>query len=89
MLAEALHPYPDDLLIATKVGLARWAAGEWATTPGPKTCATRSSTLRRLRRDHIGFLQLHRIDPSVPLADQLGTLRELRKEGKIGHIWLR
>lgn len=45
--------------------------------------------LRRLRRDHIGFLQLHRIDPSVPLADQLGTLRELREEGKIGHIWLR
>lgn len=44
--------------------------------------------LRRLRREHIGFLQLHRIDSRVPLADQLGALRELREEGKIGHIGL-
>ncbi|AWL36075.1 MULTISPECIES: aldo/keto reductase [Streptomyces] len=89
LLAEALHPYPDDLLIATKVGMARSAAGEWDHDARPEALRDQvEQALRRLRRDHIGFLQLHRIDPSVPLADQLGALRELREEGKIGHIGL-
>ncbi|MBL0780294.1 aldo/keto reductase [Streptomyces albidoflavus] len=89
LLAEALHPYPDDLLIATKVGMARSAAGEWDHDARPEALRDQvEQALRRLRREHIGFLQLHRIDPSVPLADQLGALRELREEGKIGHIGL-
>lgn len=89
LLAEALHPYPDDLLITTKVGMARSAAGEWDHDARPEALRDQvEQALRRLRRDHIGFLQLHRIDPSVPLADQLGALRELREEGKIGHIGL-
>ncbi|MFE9766106.1 aldo/keto reductase [Streptomyces sp. NPDC005808] len=90
LLAEALHPYPDGLLITTKVGVARSAStGEWGLDGRPAVLRAQvDEALRRLRVDRIELLQLHRIDPETPLADQLGTLRELRDEGKVGRIGL-
>ncbi|WP_326557830.1 aldo/keto reductase [Micromonospora sp. NBC_01796] len=90
LLAEALHPYPDGLLITTKVGVARsGAGGEWKLDGRPAVLRTQvEQGLRRLRLERIELLQLHRIDPETPLADQLGTLRDLRAEGKIGRIGL-
>ncbi|MFE7973927.1 aldo/keto reductase [Streptomyces shenzhenensis] len=90
LLAEALHPYPDGLLITTKVGVARSGpAGEWKLDGRPAVLRDQvERALRRLRVERIELLQLHRIDPETPLADQVGTLRELRAEGKIGRIGL-
>ncbi|WP_329473824.1 aldo/keto reductase [Streptomyces sp. NBC_01723] len=90
LLAEALHPYPDDLLITTKVGVARSGPdGEWRLDGRPAVLRDQvEQALRRLRVERIELLQLHRIDPETPLADQVGTLRELRDEGKIGRIGL-
>ncbi|MFH9297140.1 aldo/keto reductase [Streptomyces sp. NPDC017520] len=90
LLAEALHPYPDDLLITTKVGVVRSAeTGDWALNGRPESLrAEVDHALRRLRVDRIELLQLHRIDPETPLADQLGTLRELREAGKVGRVGL-
>jgi pyridoxine 4-dehydrogenase len=90
LLAEALHPYPDGLLITTKVGVVRSAeTGEWGLDGRPDVLRAQvDEALRRLRVDRIELLQLHRIDPETPLADQLGTLRELRDEGKVGRIGL-
>jgi pyridoxine 4-dehydrogenase len=90
LLAEALHPYPDDLLIATKVGVAPPDAEREARVDGrPEFLRDQvEQGLRRLRVDRLDLLQLHRIDPDVPLADQLGALRELQVQGKIGHIGL-
>ncbi|MFI1225556.1 MULTISPECIES: aldo/keto reductase [unclassified Streptomyces] len=90
VLAEALHPYPDGLLITTKVGVARSAeTGEWGLDGRPAVLRDQvDHALRRLRTDRIELLQLHRIDPGTPLADQLGTLRELRDAGKVGRIGL-
>ncbi|WND39624.1 aldo/keto reductase [Streptomyces sp. BB1-1-1] len=90
LLAEALHPYPDGLLITTKVGLARSGpSGEWKLDGRPAVLRDQvERALRRLRVERIELLQLHRIDPETPLADQLGTLRDLRAEGKIGRIGL-
>ncbi|MGH8930513.1 MAG: aldo/keto reductase [Egibacteraceae bacterium] len=90
LLAEALHPYPDDLLIATKVGVAPPRPQRDAAICGdPEFLRDQvDEGLRRLRVDRLELLQLHRIDPEVPLADQLGALRELQIEGKIGHIGL-
>ncbi|MFE6481732.1 aldo/keto reductase [Streptomyces sp. NPDC057757] len=90
LLAEALHPYPDGLLITTKVGVARSeSTGEWGLDARPAVLRAQVDlALRRLRVDRIELLQLHRIDPETPLADQLGTLRELRAEGKVGRIGL-
>ncbi|MFF1682205.1 aldo/keto reductase [Streptomyces sp. NPDC058256] len=90
LLAEALHPYPDGLLITTKVGVARSeSTGEWGLDGRPAVLRAQVDlSLRRLRVDRIELLQLHRIDPETPLADQLGTLRELRAEGKVGRIGL-
>ncbi|MGW1953813.1 aldo/keto reductase [Streptomyces sp. NPDC001920] len=90
LLAEALHPYPQGLVIATKVGIRRTASGEgWrhAGEPGDLRAQV-DEALRRLRLDRIELLQLHRLDPGVPLPDQLGALRDLRDEGKVGHIGL-
>ncbi|WP_026923803.1 aldo/keto reductase [Glycomyces arizonensis] len=88
LLAEALYPYPDDLHIATKVGISL-VDGEWRVDGRPSVLRDGvDQALRRLRVDRIGLLQLHRIDPDTPLADQLGALGELRAEGKIGHIGL-
>jgi aryl-alcohol dehydrogenase-like predicted oxidoreductase len=90
LLAEALHPYPDGLVITTKVGVARSGpSGEWRLDGRPSVLRDQvEEALRRLRVERIELLQLHRIDPETPLADQVGTLRDLRTEGKIGRIGL-
>ncbi|ARF62341.1 oxidoreductase [Streptomyces violaceoruber] len=90
VLAEALHPYPKDLLITTKVGVARSPeTGEWALNGRPEVLRDQvDHALRRLRVDRLELLQLHRIDPETPLADQLGALRDLRDAGKVGRIGL-
>ncbi|WP_327351456.1 aldo/keto reductase [Streptomyces sp. NBC_01304] len=90
LLAEALHPYPDDLLVTTKVGVAQTGpGGEWELNGQPDVLRDQvDHALRRLRVDRLELLQLHRIDPEVPLADQLGTLRELQSAGKVGRIGL-
>jgi pyridoxine 4-dehydrogenase len=89
LIAEALHPYPDDLLIATKAGLARTGPGEWHSIARPAYLRQQAElSLRRLGLERIELFQLHRIDPEVPLEDQIGTLKELHDEGKIGHIGL-
>jgi pyridoxine 4-dehydrogenase len=87
LIAEALHPYPDDLVIATKGGLRRTGPGEWPRDAHPKRlkeCC--EGSLRRLRLDRIDVYQLHAPDPKVPLEDSLGALGELQEEGKIRHI---
>ncbi|MHC5256494.1 aldo/keto reductase [Streptomyces sp. UC4497] len=90
LLVEALHPYPDELLVTTKVGVARSGpAGEWKLDGRPDVlCDQVERALLRLRVERIELLQLHRIDPETPLADQVGTLGDLRAEGKIGRIGL-
>ncbi|MEU9704391.1 aldo/keto reductase [Streptomyces sp. NPDC047981] len=89
LLAEALCPYPDDLLIATKVGVAPSGRDGWAHDGLPESLREQvEQGLRRLRTERVGLLQLHRIDPSIPVAEQVGVLRELQREGKIGHIGL-
>jgi len=89
LIAEALHPYPADLLVTTKVGISQPEPGRWELDGRPeKLRAEVDTALQRLRVDHIELLQLHRIDPNVPLADQIETLRELRDDGKIRHIGL-
>jgi aryl-alcohol dehydrogenase-like predicted oxidoreductase len=90
LLAEALYPYPADLLIATKVGVAPPDPPRDAAICGrPDFLRDQvEQGLRRLRVDRLELLQLHRVDPEVPLADQVGTLRELQIEGKIGHVGL-
>ncbi|MFP3989623.1 aldo/keto reductase [Streptomyces sp. E11-3] len=88
LLAEALFPYPDDLLVTTKVGVAH-TTGEWKLDGRPEVLREQvENALRRLRVERIELLQLHRIDPETPLADQVGTLRDLQGEGKIGRIGL-
>src|SRR5919204_4962823 len=87
LIAEALHPYPDDLVIATKGGLRRTGPGQWPRDARPerlKECC--EGSLRRLRLDRIDLYQLHAPDPRVPLEDSIGALRELQQEGKIRHI---
>ena len=89
LIAEALHPYPENLVIATKGGLVRPGPGKWEPNGDPahlrKTC---DESLRRLKRDRIDLYQLHRIDPKVPSAEQFATLAALREEGKIRYIGL-
>ncbi|HWA10062.1 MAG TPA: aldo/keto reductase [Opitutaceae bacterium] len=89
LIAEALHPYPKGLVIATKGGLTRSGPGEWAPVGRPeylRQCVELS--LRRLKVDCIDLYQLHRIDPKVPAAESLGALKELQKAGKIRHLGL-
>ncbi|WP_420036303.1 aldo/keto reductase [Streptomyces sp. cg28] len=88
-VAAALHPYADGLVIATKGGVVRTSAESWHIEGRPERLrAMCEASLRRLRRERVDLYQLHRIDPDVPLADQLGVLRELRDEGKIRHVGL-
>lgn len=88
LLAEALHPYPDDLVVTTKVGVVR-TGDDWKYDGRPESLRAQvDAGLKRLRVERIELLQLHRIDPETPLADQLGALRELRDGGKIGRIGL-
>jgi aryl-alcohol dehydrogenase-like predicted oxidoreductase len=89
LIAEALHPYPSGLVIATKGGLTRQGPDEWAPVGRPeyiRQCVEMS--LRRLRLERIDLYQLHRIDPKVPAEETLGALAELQAAGKIRHIGL-
>ncbi len=89
LVAEALYPYPADVVIATKGGVVRTSSSAWHIDGRRETVrAMCEASLRRLRVERIDLYQLHRIDPEIPLADQLGTLAELRAEGKIRHIGL-
>jgi len=89
IIAEALHPYPAGLVIATKGGYERPGPGKWVENGRPehlrKAC---EGSLKRLRLERIDLYQLHRIDSKVPAADQLGTLKDLQTQGKIRHIGL-
>src|SRR3954467_11293161 len=88
LIAEALHPYPDDLLIATKGGLVREGpGGDWPKDGRPEHLkAACEGSLKRLRLDHIDVYYLHRPDPDVPYEESVGALKELRDEGKIRHV---
>ncbi|NUO61158.1 MAG: aldo/keto reductase [Hamadaea sp.] len=89
LIREALHPYPENLVIATKAGLVRTGPDQWHPLGHPAYLRQQAElSLRRLGLERIDLFQLHRIDPAVPLADQLGALTELQKDGKIGHIGL-
>ena len=89
LIREALHPYADDVVIATKAGLTRSGPGDWRPVGRPEYLRQQCElSLRHLGLDTIGLYQLHRIDPQVPLADQLGELALLQQEGKIRHIGL-
>jgi pyridoxine 4-dehydrogenase len=89
LIAEALHPYPDDLVIATKGGLERPGPGQWTANGRPEHLVEAcEGSLRRLRLEQIPLYQFHRPDPRVPLEDSLGTLVMLKEQGKIRHIGL-
>ncbi|HLI59133.1 MAG TPA: aldo/keto reductase [Solirubrobacteraceae bacterium] len=89
LIHEALHPYPDDLVIATKAGLVRPGPGVWEPVGRPEYLRQQCEmSLRRLGLERIDLFQLHRIDPAVPVAESLGALVELQQEGKIRHIGL-
>jgi pyridoxine 4-dehydrogenase len=87
LIAEALYPYPDDLVIATKGGLVRPGPGRWEPDGRPdhlrQAC---EGSLARLRLDRIDLYQFHRPDPTVPVAESIGALAALKDEGKIRHI---
>lgn len=87
IIAEALAPYADDVVIATKAGFVRPGPDQWVIDARPerlRECA--EGSLRRLKRDRIDLFQLHRIDPRVPVEESLGALTDLQREGKIRHI---
>jgi pyridoxine 4-dehydrogenase len=89
IIREALYPYPDDLLIATKAGLVRTGPGKWHSVGRPEYLRQEAEmSLRRLGVERIDLFQLHRIDDQVPLADQLGVFTDLQAEGKVGSIGL-
>jgi pyridoxine 4-dehydrogenase len=89
IIAEALHPYPANLVIATKGGFERPGPDRWVENGRPEHLrAACEGSLRRLRLERIDLYQLHRIDSKVPAEDQLGTLKDLQAEGKIKHIGL-
>ena len=89
LIRRALHPYPDDLVIATKVGFTRQGPGVWTPVGRPEYLRQQVElNLRHLGVERIDLLQLHRIDPAVPVADQIGELGALQAEGKIAHIGL-
>jgi pyridoxine 4-dehydrogenase len=87
IIADALHPYPEQLVIGTKAGLTRQGPGVWTAVGRPAYLKQQVElSLRHLKVDRIDLIQLHRIDPEVPLADQLGAFAELKEEGKVRHI---
>jgi aryl-alcohol dehydrogenase-like predicted oxidoreductase len=89
IIAEALHPYPAGLVIATKGGFERPGPNKWVENGKPEHLkAACEGSLRRLRLECIDLYQLHRIDPKVPTEDQLGALKDLQAQGKIKHIGL-
>jgi aryl-alcohol dehydrogenase-like predicted oxidoreductase len=89
LIKEALHPYPSDLVIATKAGLTRPGPGQWVPDGRPAYLRERAeSSLTNLGLERIDLYQLHRIDPKVALEDQIGALKDLQDAGKIRHIGL-
>ncbi|MDF2710537.1 MAG: ydbC 3 [Nonomuraea muscovyensis] len=89
LIKEALHPYPVGLVIATKAGLVRTGPDQWLPVGRPEYLRQEAEmSLRRLGVERLDLWQLHRVDPAVPLADQLGVFTELQKEGKVRHIGL-
>jgi aryl-alcohol dehydrogenase-like predicted oxidoreductase len=89
LIAEALHPYPENLVIATKAGLQRPGPDQWEPDGRPEYLRERcEGSLQRLKVDCIDLFQLHRIDPKVPVEDQIGALVELQREGKVRHLGL-
>lgn len=89
LIKRALHPYADDLVIATKAGLTRHGPGIWQPVGRPEYLRQQAElSLRHLGLERIDLFQLHRIDPQVPLEDSIGELVLLQQEGKIAHIGL-
>jgi len=89
LIAEALHPYPKDLVIATKGGLTRQGPNKWLPVGRPEYLAQCvEMSLRRLKVERIDLWQLHRIDPKVPVEESLGAIKELQKQGKVRHVGL-
>ena len=89
LIREALHPYPDDLVIATKGGLERTGPGQWPTNGRPEHLIEAcEGSLRRLELEQIPLYQFHRPDPAVPLEDSIGAIVTLKEQGKIRHIGL-
>ncbi len=89
LIAEALYPYPKGLVIATKAGFDRTGPNQWVTNGRPEHLRSAcDGSLKRLRLDRIDLFQLHRIDTKVPADDQLETLKDLQKQGKIKHVGL-
>lgn len=87
LIAEALYPYPQDLVIATKGGLLRTGPNEWPPDGSPKHLREAlEGSLRRLRRDYIDIYQFHRPDPKVPFEESVGEIAKLKAEGKIRHV---
>jgi len=89
LISETLHPYPEDLVIATKGGLERTGPGRWPTNGRPEHLIEAcEGSLRRLKVEQIPLYQFHRPDPAVPLEDSIGALVTLKEQGKIRHIGL-
>src|SRR5690348_16987544 len=87
LIAEALHPYPQDLVIATKGGLVRPRASRWDEDGRPEHLRRAvEGSLRRLKLERIDLYQLHAPDPKVPFAESVGALAEMRRAGKIRHV---
>ncbi|MBH1933485.1 aldo/keto reductase [Streptomyces sp. AV19] len=89
LIAEALHPYEGSVTVVTKVGVARPSPTEWVPLGHPAYLRQQAElSLRRLGVERLDLLQLHRVDPAYPLADQVGALKQLQDEGKVRHIGL-
>ena len=89
LIAEALHPYPAGLVIATKCGVARPTPGRWDPDGRPeKLRKDLEGSLKRLRLERIDLYQLHTVDPRVPLEDSVGVLADMQREGKVRHVGL-
>ncbi len=87
LIRQALYPYPDDLVVATKAGLARTGPGQWLAVGRPEFLRQECEmSLRRLGLERIDLFQLHRIDPKVPADEQFGLLADLIAEGKVRHV---